>query len=166
MCPRFRVSCRPWGSGTDKLRLLITLLGAPALDHLDRATVTIRDDWFTRAEEPLLGGLTKEQVKAHIWSPYRVTPGTGSHGAVADDTGRTVPFELVIPVGEVLVLQLEPAPPPPWSTAMSPEDWRREQGNVIRLGLDVGHSRHGSWSLWCEVGVGDDNRALPVTLEV
>ena len=122
LCPRFRVACDPWGPGTDKLRLLIMLLGPPALTHLDRVTVTIRDDWFTRGEGPLLGDLTTEQVKAQIWGPYRVSPGTGSHGAVADATGRVVPFELTVPVGEVLVLQLEPTLAPPWSN-MTPEDW-------------------------------------------
>lgn len=163
LCPRFRVSSSPWGAGTDKLRLLITLSGPPALTHLDRITVGIRDDWFTRGEGPLLGGLTKEKVKEHIWGPYRVSPGTGSHGAVADATGRTVPFDLRVPLGEALVLQLEPTPAPTWSN-MSPDDWRREQGSVIRFALFAEHDEHGSWSLPCEIDVG--NGTGPAAVDV
>jgi hypothetical protein len=163
LCPRFRVACAPWGAGTDKLRLSIMLVGPPALTHLDSVTVTIRDDVFTRGQGPLYGGLTREQVKSQIWGPYRVSPGTGSHGAVADNTGRIVPFELRVPIGEVLLLQLEPTPPPPWSGNMSPQDWRRQQGNVLRLLLDAEHLEHGSWTLPCEVDVGGDGND-PVTV--
>jgi hypothetical protein len=103
LCPRFRVSCGPWGSGTEVLRLRVMLLGPPGLNGLNRLTVTIRDDQFGRGEGMLIGGLTKDQVALQIWGPYRISPSTGSHGALADATGRIITYKGLLPVGEELL---------------------------------------------------------------
>jgi hypothetical protein len=94
LCPRLRVTCEPWGSGVDILRLRVALVGPPGLNLLDRLTVTIRDDHFRRGEhQQIMGGPTQEQIKAHIWGPYRFTPGTGPDDARADPTGRKTVYD-------------------------------------------------------------------------
>ena len=157
LCPNFRISSEPGPPGSEILRLHVALLGPPGLTHLDKLRVTIRDDHFGRGEAVLHGGLTADQVKQQIWGAYHFTPSTGSHGAVADPAGRTVPYEGRLPLGEELLFQIEHTLPPPWSQ-MSSLDWQRDRGTVIRLALDAEHSEHGMWRLPCEidVGTGDD----------
>jgi hypothetical protein len=144
----------PWGAGTDVMNLGVMLLGPPGLDHLDMATLRIRDDHFRRGEGTLLAaGPTREQIKDHIWGPYMVTPGTGPDEARADRTGRVTVYEAALPVGEELPFQLEPTRPGSWMTGMSQEDWQRQRGTVIRLAIDATHVQHGTWTLPCEVDV-------------
>lgn len=162
LCPRFRVSCEPLGPGTDKYRLNIMLCGPRALSQLDRMTFQVRDDFFTRGQEQLLGGLKKAQVEAQIWGPYRVSPGTGSHGSVADDAGRTFALGVPLPTGETVLLQLEATPPPPWSQ-MTPSDWLRQQGTVLRFALRGEVAGYDSWTLPCELEV-DPGARTSVTL--
>lgn len=161
LCPRFRLSCEPGPPGSVVLRLHVRLLGPPGLDRLDGLTVAVRDDHFGRDEGPLLTQLTKDQVRQQVWGPYRITPLTGSHGALADATGRTLAYKGHLPLGEELLLQLENTPPPPWSQ-MTPQDWRREQGTVIRLALEAEHTGHGAWTVPCEIDVADGTALVVV----
>jgi hypothetical protein len=90
------------------LRLRVMLVGPPGLDRLDRLTVTIRDDHFRRGEhQQIMGGPTTEEIKAHIWGPYRFTPSTGPDDARADGIGRTTVYDAQLPIGEELPFQLE-----------------------------------------------------------
>jgi hypothetical protein len=70
-------------------------------------------------------------------------------------TGRETVYHDVLPVGEVLTYQLEPNPPPPWSTGTTQADWLREQGTVLRLAVLAEHGDLGSWRLPFEIDVGD-----------
>ena len=158
LCPRFRVSCGPLGQADygGKLQLRVLLIGPPALGYLDKLTVTIRDDHHRRGDGPLLTiNPPREEIKRQIWGPYRFTPGTGPDEARSDGTGRETAYNAVLPVGEALVYQLEPNPPPPWSTGTTPSQWQQQEGSVIRLALDAETREIGSWRLACEIDVGD-----------
>jgi len=65
-----------------------------------------------------------------------------------------------MPVGEALLFQLEPTWPPRWS-AWSVEDWRRNQGTVLRLQLEAYLEGFEPWSLACEI-----DTAAEATVEV
>lgn len=162
LTPWLRVTCQPLNSGNDDiLRLSVALVGPPGLDRLDELTVSIRNDHFTRGEgyQEHMGGPTGEEIKAHIWGPFRFTPGTGPDEARADRTGRTTAYEGVLPIGEELPYQLEHTHPGRWMTGMSPSDWLRQQGSVIRLAFTAEHEEHGTWYLPCEV----DTATMPAT---
>jgi hypothetical protein len=154
LTPHFRVTLGRANPGVDTLRLRVFLMGPPELGRLDGLTVTIRDDHPWRGQGPQLGGgPTAEQVAGQIWGPYRFTPGTGPGADAvrgipgADPTGRTTPTR-GMPVGEELQFSLERTLPPLWSQ-QTPEDWRREQGTVIRLQLEC---RRDGWDPWTLAG--------------
>jgi hypothetical protein len=167
LTPRFRVTCEPANPGTDALTLRVMLLGPPALHRLESLTVAIRDDLFQRAEiPPLAGGPTPEQVKEHIWGPYRFTPGTGPGAhARADETGRVTACG-PLPVGEGLTFHLEPTRPGQWMTGTTDPDWRRMQGTVIRLLLDARIDDDWWWILRCEIETGPPPRGRSVAVQV
>lgn len=154
LCPRLRITCQPLNSGSDILRMQVALVGPPGLDRIDMLTVTIRNDNFLRGEDPVLehmGGPTQEDVKRHIWGPYRFTPRVGpTNDAPADSTGRTVLYRSGLPFGEDLSFQLEHTFPGSWMR-MGQDDWLRQQGTVIRLALTAEHTEHGKWYLPCEI---------------
>jgi hypothetical protein len=83
--------------------------------------------------------------------PYRFKPGTGPHAAHADATVRVTLFNHELPVGEILVFQLEPTSPPPWATGTTLDEWQRERGTLMRLAFDATHPDFGSWTLSCEI---------------
>ena len=156
LTPHIRVTCQPWNSGSDKLRLGLFLSGPPELERLDELIVTVRNDNLGRSQaRPLAGGPTPEQVAAHIWGPYRFVPATGPDADPArgipgaDPTGRRTPTN-GMPVGEELIFCLEPTPPPPWSH-QNPEDWRQERGTVLRLKLECRRDGRTPWTLTTEV---------------
>jgi hypothetical protein len=156
LCPYFKVTCEEWGPGQPMARMRIQFLGPAALGHLGSLTMSIRDDDFTRAEyATYAGGPPADEIKRQIWGPYRFTPGTGPHPAHADSTGRTTPFNHELPVGEILVFQLEPTTPPLWSNGMTPEEWQRDRGTLLRLAFDAKHPEFGSWTLACEIDLAD-----------
>jgi hypothetical protein len=162
LCPRFRVSCDPVAPGPNTRRLHVMLLGPPGLDHLDSLTVTIRDDQFTRGEGPLhAGSPTRDEIKQHIWGPFQFTPSTGPDEARSDRTGRVTPYTAKLPVGEELVYQLQPTTAPPWAEHMTSENWKQQHPPVIRLSLEAHHATYGSWTVPCEIDVGDE-AARPV----
>lgn len=163
LCPRFRVLSGPIGQadyhGTFRLR--VVLVGPPALGHLDRLTVTIRDDFHTRGEGFVMaGGPTREQIKRQIWGSYRFTPGTGPDEARADETGRETIYQGMIPVGESLIYQLEPNPAPPWSTGTSQDAWRQQHGSILRLALLAKRDGVGSWRLAGELDAADGHSEI------
>lgn len=163
LCPRLRVIAEPWNSGnTDVLRLRVALIGPSGLDQLDKLTVTVRDDhlrWGDGPHQQFAGGLTQEEVKAHIWGPYRFTPGVGPDEARADQTGRTVVYKDELPIGEELPYSLEYTRPGHWMTGMSQPDWLRQRGPIVRLAFTAEHNEHGTWYLPCEI----DTESLPAT---
>jgi hypothetical protein len=132
--------------------MTVHLVGPPVLEHLNALTVTIRNDhpWREQAS-PLAGGPTPEQVAAQIWGSYAFIPGTGpnadtTHGIPgADPTGRITPTE-GMPVGEQPTFFLDPTHPPTWSH-QQPDQWRKEQGSVIRLELECHRDGWEPWKL-------------------
>ncbi|MHB1613131.1 MAG: hypothetical protein ACYCYA_02230 [Actinomycetes bacterium] len=129
-------------------------------------TVTIRDDFHTRGEGlPNAGGPTRDQIKEQIWGAYRFTPSTGPDQARTDPTGRETVYESVLPVGEALVYQLEPNPPPRWSTGTNrDDDWRRQQGTLPRLALLAEHEGLDPWRLVGELDAGDGHAQVEVDI--
>lgn len=167
-CPRLRINCsrlNPESDSPDEhLRLTVALVGPPELDRLDRMTVTIRDDRPGRqdgTQRP--GGPSLDELRAQIWGPYRFVPGTGpgadpSQGVLgADPAGRTTPTA-GMSVGEVLPFVLEPTPPPRWSNQTA-DDWRREQGSVLRLAFECHDSGARPWKLTAEIDTRDPIRS-------
>ncbi len=165
LCPRLRMTCEPFNPGSDTLRLRVMLAGPHGLDRLDRLTVTIRNDHLRRGEgsyQEHMDSPTQEQIRAHIWGPYRFTPGTGPDEAQADITGRVTVYDSALPLGEELPFQLEHTRPGHWMTGMTQSDWLRQRGTVIRVAFNAEHTEHGTWTLPCEI----DTLSLPVTVYV
>jgi len=159
LTPRFRVRVEPWTAGNnDDLRLRVMLTGPPGLDRIDGLTVKVRDDHFRRGEGNLLaGGPTSEQIKAHVWGPYRFRPGTGPDNSRADVDGRATIYDTELPIGEELPYLLERTRPPDWATSMTQEQWNTQRGPVIRIVLEAWHDDHGRWILPCEVDLSADH---------
>jgi len=164
LSPQLRVKCEPLNPGSDVLRLRIMLVGPAGLDRLDRLTVTIRNDHFLRGEghQPLIGDPTQEEIRQHIWGPYRFTPRTGPNNARANKTGRETVYDASLPLGEELPYQLEPTTPAHWMTGMTQPGWLRQCGTVIRLAFIAEHKEHGIWYLPAEI----DTTSTPVTVYV
>jgi hypothetical protein len=172
-CPRLKIACSPINPQSDltsdQLRLTVALVGPPELDRLDQMTVTIRDDRPGRgdgAQRP--GGPSPDEVRAQVWSPYRFVPGTGpgadpSRGVPgADSTGRTTPTSGVL-VGDALLFVLEPTLPPRWSNQTT-DDWRREQGAVLKLAVECHDSGDRPWTITAEIDTRDpDPVEVPAT---
>jgi type II secretory pathway pseudopilin PulG len=168
LTPHFRVTCHPSNPGAPTLSLNVALDGPPELERLDKLTVTIRDDHPWRGQgAPLAGGATPEEIAAQVWGPYRFRPNTGpgadsTRGIPgADAIGRSTPTG-GMPVGEELPLLLEPAWPPPWSQ-QAQDDWRREQGTVVRLRFEC--HRDGwdkQWTLPCEIDTAKDHEIVRI----
>jgi hypothetical protein len=159
LTPRFRVRVEPWTAGNDQdLRLRVMLTGPTGLDRIDGLTVKIRDDHFRRGEGTLTaGGPTREEIKAHVWGPYRFRPGTGPDESRADDDGRVTAYEAELPIGEELPYLLERTRPPAWATSMTQEKWNEQRGPVIRIVLEASHNDHGWWILPCEIDLSTDH---------
>lgn len=159
LMPRLRVRVEPLTPGDEEdLRLRVMLTGPPGLDRVDGLTVKIRDDHFRRGEGTLLAdGPTREQIKAHVWGPYRFRPGIGPDGARADDDGRVTAYSSELPIGEELPYLLERTRPPAWAAHMTQEQWNGQRGPVIRIVLEAWHSDHGKWVLPCEIDLGTDH---------
>ncbi len=159
LCPQLRISTEPSAPGVKPLRLRIALVGPSGLDRLDSLTVTIRNDKLRRGDAAIVGGATAEEIEAHIWGPFRFTPKTGPDKARADDKGRATHYAESLPLGEELVFQLEPTTSPGWSEGQSQESWERTVGSAIRLTLDASRANLGSWTLPCEIVVGDTGQS-------
>ncbi|WP_124774363.1 hypothetical protein [Micromonospora inaquosa] len=141
------------------------LIGPPGLDRLDRLTVTIRNDHFSRGKgehRQHLDGPTQDEIREHIWGPYRFTPGTGPDDAQADRKGRGTAYDAPLPIGEELPYQLEQTTLGHWMRSMTQQDWLHQQGTVIRLAFTAEHQTHGTWYLPCEI----DTKTVPVTVFV
>jgi hypothetical protein len=158
LTPWFRVSCETCGPGSAGRRLRVMLIGPPGLERLDALLVTIRDDQFQRGDGPqLAGGPTREEIKEHVWGPYRFRPGTGPGEARADPTGRTTECGL-LPAGEDLPFYLDATAPPLWAAGMSQATWQHEVGTVVRIALTGQHSAYGSWTLHGEIDAAAGDR--------
>ena len=169
LCPRFRVSCAPLGTGNveyyGRFDLRVFLVGPPALLQLDKLTVTIRDDWHRRGDWARLTiDPNSEEIKRQIWGSYRFTPGTGPDDASADSTGRETIYEAALPVGETLLYQMEANPPPPWAKQMPLEQWQQQQGTLLRVLFIGERAGFDPWRLACELDVGSSGET--VTIEV
>ncbi|KOV93737.1 hypothetical protein [Streptomyces sp. NRRL B-3648] len=101
--------------------------------------MSIRNDSPHRGNGPQLAGTaTPEQVRAHIWGPWKFS----ADGC--DDTGRTVaPQQLT--VGEWTRYGLTPTTPPTWS-ASSTQAWLRDYANEpVRLSITA-RSKGSEWT--------------------
>jgi hypothetical protein len=162
LCPVLRVTCEQVNAGSEILTLRVMLSGPPGLDRVDRLTATIRNDHFLRGQghQEFLGGPTKDDIRQHVWGPYRFTPHVGPDEARADILGREVAYTAPLPIGEELRYQLEHSPKGRWMSAMTEDDWRRQQGTMIRFAFTAESEEHGTWHLPCEI----DTSALPAVV--
>jgi hypothetical protein len=168
MTPRFRVACRTINPGSDQVRMIVELIGPPSLDRVDELTLTIRNDYHRRGDGPRLAiSPSEEEVKAHIWGPYKLARGvSGVDGALPDATGRTITYP-DLPLGEVHLFVLEPTYPARWMQGYTHAEWLRDRGTVIRFELKATHSEYGTWRLPGEVdtaGFDDDAAAATTTV--
>jgi hypothetical protein len=163
LCPWFKVVCEPANPGSDRLLIRVALFGPSGLDHLDRLAIKVRNGYLRRSyREETASGPSTQEIRQHIWGPYRFVPGTGSDGARADATGREMVNTACLPMGEELRFIFEPTSPAPWMTGTTPEQWRQQQGSVVRLGFTAEHAEYGKWYIPTEIDVA----TTPVTMHV
>ncbi|MFJ9551970.1 hypothetical protein [Streptomyces erythrochromogenes] len=134
--------------------LRVHLEGPPGLLSHDAIEITasIRNDNPHRGNGPQLAGTaTPEQVRAHIWGPWKFS----ADGR--DDTGRTVaPQQLA--VGEWTRYGLTPTTSPTWSTTSTP-DWLRDYADApVRLSITA-RSKGSVWTVPLEVPVTTEGTA-------
>ena len=141
--PQVEISCvrKP---GHTLFELIVRLKGPDALDHLDRFTVTIRDDG--QARTPSAGSdVTQQELDEQIWGPYLLKP----YGGGADGFGRaSVPRPLA--VGEQWSWYLLPTSPPRWVT--DPNSWTQQYASEpVRLALTCERDGYEPWILRREI---------------
>jgi hypothetical protein len=147
LTPSFLVHVEPWAEGSDLMRLRLVQQGPSSIDHLDSLTLHIYNDdsYWPDERNVVANGHNYDDVRNQVWAPYRFTPGSGPGEARADVNGREVAYEALLPAGEELAFQLEPTRPGTWTGSMTQEEWQRQRGNVIRLGITPAHAEHGTW---------------------
>ncbi|MDR7279892.1 hypothetical protein [Catenuloplanes atrovinosus] len=156
LAPRFRLTCRPWGSGMQTLRLGVTLIGPPSLRRLHAFQLSIRDP------NPHRGG-PKPEDGGPVWSPYKLQPHAGPifnppHDPGADSAGVTCPTSGMAQ-GQELVFQLIPTTPA--REGQTDEAWRAEIGTVVRFTFESRHKDwEQAWILTPEIDVGAGGEEL------
>jgi hypothetical protein len=136
------------------MRLRVAQDGPPGLDHLDSLTLYIANDdsYWPDERNVTAKGHNHAEVENQVWAPYRFTPGTGPGAACADRHGREIACEAPLAAGDELSFQLEPTRPGSWA-GMPPEEWQRQRGNKLRLGITAVHHDHRPWHLLAEVKI-------------
>ncbi|MGH3399547.1 MAG: hypothetical protein ACRDPO_33160 [Streptosporangiaceae bacterium] len=154
LTPVFRVQVEPWAEGSDLMRLRVTQDGPPGLDRLDSLMLHIsNDDSYWPDERNITAkGHNYDEVENQVWAPYRFTPGTGPGQARADRHGREVTHEARLASGDELSFQLEPTRPGSWA-GMPAEQWQRQRGRKLRLGITAVHQDHRPWHLLAQVQI-------------
>jgi hypothetical protein len=123
--PQFAVTFEQ--TSGDRAMLKLTLMGPPGLGDLDAVEVMIRQDTHTRGASTIAGDLSREEVAAVVWGPYRFAAGVDG----VDPTGRWFAAR-PLPHGESLEFPLQRTDKPWWWPDGS--QWRREQdGKPVRL---------------------------------
>jgi hypothetical protein len=93
-------------------------------------------------------------VKKHIWGHTHPHRGPAPMRAHADCTGRITEYDAALPAGGTAI-PARPDSAKAWMTGMLQEDWQRQRGTVIRLAIDARLAGHGTWTLPCEIEVGE-----------
>lgn len=135
--PQLSISLRdaPGSGGNPDYNVL--RFGFPGPNDLEpygplKVTVTVRDDRDRSHDNTLPGGLTAEEIAAHVWGPWKLQRGTDN----TDDTGRTCPVREVR-VGEELRCAIERTRSPHTHEGAQ-EHWRRDYtGTPMRLRIEV-----------------------------
>ncbi|WP_329394304.1 hypothetical protein OHA45_12155 [Streptomyces lydicus] len=129
LTPRFVLSLRDLGGG--RFNLHVHLDGPDSLGDLDAVSMeVVNDDMDHRVLNPGFG-LTQEEADAHIWGPFRFTPGVDG----ADERGRSVP-SVALMMGRGRPFAMERTRPGHWMVGQVAEGWQqRYVGMPIRLRL-------------------------------
>ena len=124
LVPHIDIYPHPLSNG--QVRLTVSLVGPPSLEHLASVTITVKDDNKDHRSN-LAGGPSDEKVAEQVWGPYAFTPGV--NGASAN--GRTVaPF--AFDLGDSRDFEMIPTRPPSWN--QDAVWWAAEYGNArVRL---------------------------------
>ena len=129
LTPRFSIDFR---DGLGQAKVHLNLDGPDHLGHLDEVTLTVEDDDKDRTSNFTPGrGLTLEQIKTHVWGPFRFVQRIND----GDENGRSVgPFAM--DVGKGHPLAMERTRPGSWMT-QDQAAWQQEYvGQSIRLRID------------------------------
>ncbi|MFJ1644698.1 hypothetical protein [Streptomyces sp. NPDC088258] len=117
------------GRGMQLSTLNVHLLGPDEIGHLDSITIRVDNDDQDHTILNPGAGLTQEEVDAHIWGPYRFTPGVDG----ADQYGRSIP-SFPLTVGRGRSFQMERTHPGHWMEGMDQNRWQEVyQGTLVRL---------------------------------
>ncbi|MEV4536239.1 hypothetical protein AB0J82_20840 [Asanoa sp. NPDC049518] len=134
LTPEFSFGIR-WSMGADEGWFHINLVGPTALERLDWARVTIRDD---QAGRP--------QAAGYLYSPYRLRSGVDG----VDEERRVIEFKEGVLVTDPLVCFIERTLAPPGANDFM---WRKDQhSKPLRLLIECGRGDL-SWALPYEVNV-------------
>ncbi|WNI19188.1 hypothetical protein [Actinacidiphila sp. ITFR-21] len=128
LTPKFDIALIEQGRG--HARLIVHLDGPDALRRLDEVTIRVGDDDNDHTlTQIFVGAPTQEQIDAHIWGPWRFTP--GSDGAGQD--GRQV-APIPLGVGRGRPFTMERTRHGHWMTGMTDGHWQQQYaGQPIRL---------------------------------
>jgi hypothetical protein len=110
-------------------------------------TVSIRNDSPWRGSAPqLAGGPDPQQVRAHVWGPWRF------RADGCDENGRTVATQQLA-LGDWTQYGLAPTMPPQWWT-LGTERWRGDYENApVRLTITARSAAGETWTVQLEVPV-------------
>ncbi|TFI30182.1 hypothetical protein [Streptomyces sp. 4R-3d] len=127
----------PWTDGQAILK--VDLIGPDSLGQLDALSVRVDND---DAEHILLtpgGGVTQADYDAHIWGPFRFSPGINDSDAEGRNTA-----EFPMTVGRGRPFAMERTRPGHWMTGKTYDDWQNDYRNepvrlviTCRLGEDA-----------------------------
>lgn len=135
----------------DVALLRVDLVDPPGLGRLDRITLRVRDDRLGHGDEDqIAGGASREQLKAHVWGPYKFM--WGSDGV--DKHGRSVkPFALPLGEGRPYAMVRTGPPPGTEDNPFAGEQWRKVQDGPVRLEFLCERDGFEPWTVTREVPV-------------
>lgn len=139
LVPSFEINLLPLNDNVAKMS--IKFVGPSGLDHLDKLTVSIREDRASHPE-PITTSRTKEEDP--IWGPFRFCPDVEN---VSVD--RRSVFHIQLTLGDECKFQIEKTSPPASVTA----DWWQSQFGHVPIRLTFLCERKGNepWTVPVEI---------------
>jgi hypothetical protein len=153
LTPKFRFTLTEEQNGIkDKGQLEVLLLGPTGLDYLDEVVIRIVDEKGAPGSGNRPTRVSEEEASLLVWGPWEFN--TGASAQVSDNR-TTVPRGYSRLTGKNWDhLALNRTRPGHWMTGMTPETWRQERTEHLRLAITCRRDPYPVWYLLCDVPPG------------